>query len=143
MVRCSLPQGRNCSKLCGAGTRQVSPSQALTWGLGVCATGALIAGATSVARAAKSLEEEGIDPRVARAKGLPLALRGLGISTGVIGLLGLGGWYVLSDMYGLQLQNEAHVSSFEAAVEELKRQQESLRTEFKAHVEGTAKSKSK
>ena len=52
-----------------------------------------------------------------------LQLRGLGISTTIIGLLGLGGWYVLSDMYGLQIQNEAHVSSFEAAIEELKRQQ--------------------
>ena len=52
-----------------------------------------------------------------------LKLRGLAISTGVIGLLGLGGWVALSNIYGIQLQQEVQVSSFAAAIDEIRRQQ--------------------
>ena len=52
-----------------------------------------------------------------------LKLRGLAVSTGVIGLLGLGGWFALSNIYGIQLQQEAQVSSFAAAIDEIRRQQ--------------------
>ncbi|GMH38350.1 hypothetical protein BSKO_06234 [Bryopsis sp. KO-2023] len=114
------------------GTHEVSPFQAMLWSVGAFSSGAVFAGAVSFARTAKKLEEDGIEARL-KFKGVPVALKAFAASTCLVCGMGLVGFMGLK--YSLNISDTAQVSSWQAGIEELKRQQDFFRREFQAKVE--------